>query len=511
MGLLKDLGIGKYLKKVKDYTDEQIENLVGTAPETLDTIYELAEAIKDNDTIIDALNGAITDKASKSELNTEIAKIEEIIVDNEKVTAGAIVTINKALNDKASKSDLEDIIISGGGASIIEITYTDLKSLRDKGELVPSQQYRIIDYVTTTVQVNTQSAGHQFDVIVTADDVNVLNENARAIQHEEDTYFSNSDLNAWKLKYCLDNDTNRFAWADATNGKGVIYYMKDEFNNECPYDFKNIQFRHPNDTDTYPDYYYTFSIFKQEQCYDKTTTIVDVYSGDYGKCHGNIIKPYTINSENIKYNLNFIIFLNESEYGDCYGNSFGDNCYHNSFGSNCYTNSFGVGCRYNSFGVGCYDNSFGNYCTYNSFGVGCYGNSFGNYCSDNSFGNSCYDNSFGNYCSDNSFGNYCSDNSFGNSCSDNSFRTNNSITATLLNYCRYNHFDDGCSYNIVYNTTTTGSNNQLQNININRGVSGTYSKHNTISIDTLNANYEIQVAKNSSGTIKIYCEADLIA
>jgi len=24
------------------------------------------------------------------------------------------------------------------------------------------------------------------------------------------------------------------------NGKGVIYYMKDEFGNECPYDFKNI-------------------------------------------------------------------------------------------------------------------------------------------------------------------------------------------------------------------------------------------------------------------------------
>jgi hypothetical protein len=23
---------------------------------------------------------------------------------------------------------------------------------------------------------------------------------------------------------------------------GVIYYMKDEYNNECPYDFKNIQF-----------------------------------------------------------------------------------------------------------------------------------------------------------------------------------------------------------------------------------------------------------------------------
>ena len=58
----------------------------------------------------------------------------------------------------------------------------------------------------------------------------------------------------WKLKYCLDNDTSRFAWAlneqaitnlesvQAISGKGVIYWMRDEFDNECPYDFKNIQF-----------------------------------------------------------------------------------------------------------------------------------------------------------------------------------------------------------------------------------------------------------------------------
>jgi hypothetical protein len=44
------------------------------------------------------------------------------------------------------------------------------------------------------------------------------------------------------LKYCLDNDTTRFEWADANNGKGVIYWMRDEFGNEAPYDFKNIQF-----------------------------------------------------------------------------------------------------------------------------------------------------------------------------------------------------------------------------------------------------------------------------
>jgi hypothetical protein len=32
-----------------------------------------------------------------------------------------------------------------------------------------------------------------------------------------------------------------------------------------------------------------------------------------------------------------------------------------------------------------------------------------------------------------------------------------------------------------------------------------------INVDTINAGYEIQIAKNSKGEIKQYCEADLIA
>ena len=50
-------------------------------------------------------------------------------------------------------------------------------------------------------------------------------------------------LESWDIKYCLDNNKTRFKFADTENGKGVIYYMKDEFGNEAPYDFKNVQFK----------------------------------------------------------------------------------------------------------------------------------------------------------------------------------------------------------------------------------------------------------------------------
>ena len=123
------------------------------------------------------------------------------------------------------------------------ITWSELKSLRNDGRLVPGQKYRITDYQCTTTQKGTKSAGHQFDIIVTADSESELNEEARAIKHLGDNYFSyfyKCDLDVWKIWYCIDNDTTRFKWADETNGKGVIYRMIDEWNNDVPYDFKNI-------------------------------------------------------------------------------------------------------------------------------------------------------------------------------------------------------------------------------------------------------------------------------
>ena len=137
---------------------------------------------------------------------------------------------------------------SGGGIAqtMTETTYADLKSMRDNGTLTPGMWYRITDYVCTTTQSNTISAGNKFDVIVLATGTNSLSEQARAINHTpqegETDYFANSNLSAWQIWYCLDNDTTRFTWADATNGKGVIYRMIDEWGNECGYDFKNIMY-----------------------------------------------------------------------------------------------------------------------------------------------------------------------------------------------------------------------------------------------------------------------------
>lgn len=62
-------------KADKTYVDEQVANLVGSAPETLNTIGELATALQENEEVIEVLNQAITVKADTTYVNELIANI----------------------------------------------------------------------------------------------------------------------------------------------------------------------------------------------------------------------------------------------------------------------------------------------------------------------------------------------------------------------------------------------------------------------------------------------------
>ena len=386
---------------------------------------------------------------------------------------------------------------------VTEITWSALKALRDGGHLVKGIQYRITDYVTTTIQPETQSAGHAFDIIVTADSESVLNENARAVIHAGDTYFSDSKLQAWELKYCLDNDTYRFAWADSTNGKGVIYHMTDEFENDLPYDFKNIQFKRykitAKSTATKPDdlvngYYgargsqnpaspssalypldYTIStsdtVFKFTFDFNGEDFSLNKYSNKIGtewikNCYGNEIAPYYFQQ---KQGLNNVAFINtvasssnfnnkligavtySNTFGNsCHSNTFGNSCHSNTFGNSCYSNTFGNGCGSNTFGNGCYLNTFGNDCGSNTFGNGCYSNTFGNGCYSNTFGNGCGSNTFGNGCGSNTFGNSCYSNTFGNGCQNNTFAIPDGIKNFKMDSAFYFNDEDSSDYNLQF-------------------------------------------------------------
>lgn len=54
------------------YADKKVADLIGGAPESLDTLKEVADAIKENESVMDALDAAVGKKANQSELDTHV-------------------------------------------------------------------------------------------------------------------------------------------------------------------------------------------------------------------------------------------------------------------------------------------------------------------------------------------------------------------------------------------------------------------------------------------------------
>jgi len=385
----------------------------------------------------------------------------------------------------ATKAELADVATSGSyndlsdkptiGAFVIETTYAELVATKNGGTLAKGAWYRITDYITTTAQSNTQSAGHAFDVIVRADSESVLNENAFAIQHDGDTYFANQKLSAWELKYDINNDTTKYAWADETNGKGVIYYMKDENDNECPYDFKNIQFKvgAKQQAGTVVNvFYFTFSVATGEN----DATVTD-HSLNGGKCYNNKVG---VNMSSNKRKLNANVFRNTSATSDCRNNTFGNNCNNNTFGNSCGSNTFGNNCNNNTFGNSCGSNTFGNGCGYNIFGDSCNYNTFGNGCGSNTFGNGCRDNKFRSNCNNNTFGNNCSSNIFGDSCEENKFGT----ASATKDYYQNIIFENNVQFVLLDCTQTTSDSARCQNVLVGMGIRGEDENEKTLTVAT---------------------------
>lgn len=399
------------------------------------------------------------------------------------IESGAEVNVQADWSETDTTSDACILHKPDLDATLYEsVTYSQLVSKINNSQLVKGRKYRITDYVTTTTQTNTSSAGHAFDLVVTAIDVNELDCNASALLHSGDTYFSSAgaDLSKWQIWYDVNNDTTKYLWADATNGKGVIYRMIDEWGNDCPYDFKNILFTKANSYTSA----YTFNKFTSGDTANSDYSL----NIQYRNCYENIIcEYYKVYGGVKKRNLNFNVFLTTDSTSKCSSNTF--EC-------DCYNNTFGDGCSGNAFLSMCYNNTFSDNCRYNVFGSYCNSNIFGNNCFDNSFGTDCYSNIFGNYCYTITLENRCGDIVLGNS--------SNQGGSYIINMT----IKSGNSYVRIYNTTSPSDSNYLKNIYIAQGCSGTSNAYTEISTIARNLTYRTTVGRDSSGNIRIYNEDD---
>lgn len=316
------------------------------------------------------------------------------------------------------------------------------------------------------------------------------------------------------------------------NGRGVIYRMIDEFGNDCPYDFKNIQFKikltngqydPTNGTDSWV---YTFNVMinnittntwsescdfslqdynKRENICDDDNGNIDIYPA-YSVCTNNIIKRCVMfdDYEEISQVLNYNVFLNRItciDYNnttyytesfrccnnilqeDCHDNIFNYDCHGNILNYNCYANKFDYNCYNNIFGSNCYNNTFGNSCNTNTLKNDCTGNTFGNYCSNNVFNTRCSSNVFGYSCNGNIFGDFCRNNTFGDWCGFSNYSIYSGSGNIFGNHCQSNIFGNYFQNNIFGNycsSITAKYNNTLCNYIRN------ITLHNNIQKITLN-------------------------
>ena len=356
---------------------------------------------------------------------------------------------------------------------MVSVLYDDLVTMRNASNLKQGVQYRITDYTCTTVHGDSRSEGNDFDIIVVADSNNKLNEAARAIRRGGDTYFPSDTLfEAWELKYCIDNDTDRFAWADSVNGKGVIYYLKDEWNNEAAYDFKSITFCNLNTAgvDTYNNlpndgsqYYYTFNLINTARnngdyatCMSLDATIynnVNV-SNAPGQISGVHFCNFGTYKDEDKRKLNkVLLFVIMSYGGGNYSVGIGDGCYNFLIGSRSKSIKGGDYCKDLTFGDSCGSMTFGDYCNSLTFGNYCNSMTYGNECSSLTYGNECSSMTFGDGCSSLTFGDSCGSMTFGDGCYSMTFgKACNSLTfgyrcdsMTLGDNCSSLTLGDRCS------------------------------------------------------------------
>ena len=88
-------------KATTSYVDTKVANLVNSAPETLDTLGEVATAIAENETVVEALNNAIGTKANQSDLNTTNSNVSGLTtrvgnLESNKADKTEIPTVNNA-------------------------------------------------------------------------------------------------------------------------------------------------------------------------------------------------------------------------------------------------------------------------------------------------------------------------------------------------------------------------------------------------------------------------------
>ena len=119
------------LTNAKSYTDTKISDLINGAPETLDTLGEIATAMENNKTVVDALQSAIGSKAAASDLTSHTGNTTVHITSAERSKWNTAVThassAHAPSNAQANQNAFSNILI--GSTTVAADSPTDTVTL----------------------------------------------------------------------------------------------------------------------------------------------------------------------------------------------------------------------------------------------------------------------------------------------------------------------------------------------------------------------------------------------
>ena len=94
------------LEEAKAYTDSEIADLINGAPTTRDTLKEIADAMAENQTVVEALDAAIGSKANKTDIPTKVSELEN---------DSGYLTEHQDLSEYAKKTEIPTELPADGG------------------------------------------------------------------------------------------------------------------------------------------------------------------------------------------------------------------------------------------------------------------------------------------------------------------------------------------------------------------------------------------------------------
>ena len=319
------------------------------------TDYDFTTTEEDTDSAHQLFDIIVT-ADSESVLNETARAVHHQYESNKETVTGAIklYKTDMSIAEYSSEVDNQDYFLLAGKMYVDGVIYYRY----DKYEFVNNDYINAGRYILLET-IDLDSLGVGLDNPLYPVGGGAYEEDGTYISHSDDAIvayengtvtvssvapLSNRDIASWEIKYTLKNTKH-----SSTDGKGTILWMKDEYRNECNYDFINALFKVYEITACAksPSLVGTYAIktINTPITYGNNSKFVSTFGADN---HDNIIK----------YDGLAKIVLGNS----CYSNTFGDSCDSNTFGNSCYYIRFASSSsattkynyyRHNHFGDGC--------------------------------------------------------------------------------------------------------------------------------------------------------------